>query len=65
MICKRGATYIITALGGGKGPKEHTFSCGKHLGDAVRDAIEAAHKCKVKVAYCPAPGDQPCVWGVR
>lgn len=65
MECKTGAIYIITALNGGKSPKDHCFSCGRHLGELVRGAIEGAKKCKVKVAYVPAPGDQPCEWGGR
>lgn len=64
MKCKWGATYLVT-IPKGKYHKDHAFSCGKHLGETVRGAIEAANKCKVKVAYCPAPGDQPCEWGVE
>lgn len=63
MRCRNGATYMVTAPKG-KQRKDHAFSCGKHLGEIVRSAIEGALKCKVKVAYCPAPGVEPCEWGV-
>jgi hypothetical protein len=62
MTCKTAAIYLITYKTG-KEKKAHTFSCGKHLGDLVRSSIESALRCKVKVAYCPAPGDQPCLHG--
>ena len=63
MRCKAGATYVVS-IPKSNHSKDHAFSCGKHLGEIVRSAVEGAIKCKVKVAYCPAPGDQPCEWGV-
>jgi hypothetical protein len=58
--CKRGALYLVTMLGM-KRPDNHVFTCGKHLGEMVRVAVEQAPRCKVKVAYVPEPGDQPCL----
>ena len=65
MECKRGATYILTSKAGGGRKKDHAFTCGTHLGEMVRGGIEGAYKCRVQVAYCPAPGDQPCEFGGR
>jgi hypothetical protein len=66
-MCHNGATYVVTVPKGKEREerKDHAFSCGQHLGEIVRSAIEGSLRCKVKVAYCPAPGDQPCEWGVQ
>ena len=64
-MCNKTALYVITSKKGKNQETDHTFSCGTHVGLLVRSAVESTHKCRVKVGYCGAPGDQPCLFGVE
>lgn len=62
-LCSKSAIYVIMWKKGKTQKAEHTFACGTHVGLQVRSSVESAHKCRVKVGYCPEPGDQPCLFG--
>ena len=64
MSCETGAIYLVTCVKG-KYSKDKTLTCGKHLGEIVRAAIEGALRNHVKVAYCPEPNTDPCEWSSK